>query len=170
MLRSDLRGGSGRMGCGFWHIWVWGDVDRTCVWIGGGVRWGEVCGSDLCVDRRWGEVRWGVWIVGVDRTCVWIKGGVRWGVCLEGVWIEGEVRLGVWIRGVKRSTVEGKLTVGLRLARWSDYREGSEVRWARRDPEWAGSVWVVDGWALSFSRSLSLLRVTRKWFEGKMKV
>ena len=140
MLRSDLRGGSGRMGCGFWHIWVWGDVDRTCVWIGGGVRWGEVCGSDLCVDRRWGEVRW------------------------------GEVRWGVWIGGVKRSTVEGKLTVGLRLARWSDYREGSEVRWARRDPEWAGSVWVVDGWALSFSRSLSLLRVTRKWFEGKMKV
>ena len=96
MLRSDLRGGSGRMGCGFWHIWVWGDVDRTCVWIGGGVRWGEVCGSDLCVDRRWGEVRW------------------------------GEVRWGVWIGGVKRSTGEGKLTMGLCLARWSNYRDGED--------------------------------------------
>ena len=151
MLRSDSRGGSGGWVVdfgisefeGMWIELLYGSdlcVDRTCVWIGGGVRWGEVCGSDLCVDRRWGEVRW------------------------------GEVRWGVWIGGVKRSTVEGKLTVGLRLARWSDYREGSEVRWARRDPEWAGSVWVVDGWALSFSRSLSLLRVTRKWFEGKMKV
>ena len=62
--------------------------DQTCVWIGGGVRWGEV----MCVDRR--EVRW----------CVWIG-------------------------GLKRSKVEGKLTVGLHLARWSDYREGSVERW-----------------------------------------
>ena len=149
--------------------------DRTCVWIGGGVRWGEV----MCVDRR--EVRWGV-----------------------------------WIRGLKRSKVEGKLTVGLRLARWSDYHEGSaerwgEVRWCvdRRSKTvkggrkthrgfafgsvielpwriggevssaWPGVGWIDvsgwiggqgGGWALSFSHSLSLLRVTRKWFEGKMKV
>ena len=34
----------------------------------------------------------------------------------------------MWIGGVKWSTVEGKLTVGLHLARCSDYREGEEVR------------------------------------------
>ena len=49
-------------------------------------------------------------------------------------------------------------TVGLRLARWLDYRERLEVRWARRDPEWTGSVWVLVAELSSFSRSLSFAR------------
>ena len=141
MLRSDLRGGSGRMGCGFWHIWVWGDVDRTCVWIGGGVRWGEV--------------RWGVWIGLVCGSEVgW--GEVRWG---EGRW-------GVWIGGVKRSTGEGKLTMGLCLARWSNYRDGEDrmaelgVTRSELDRcEWLDRC-ECSGWALFFLLlSLSLFRM-----------
>lgn len=85
-----------------------------------------VCGSDLCVDWRWGEVRWSVWI-----------GGVKW------------------------STGEGKLTVDLRLARWSDYREGEDwvvelgVTWSELDRcEWLDRC-ECSGWALFFL-SLSL--------------
>ena len=91
-------------------------------------------------------------------------------------------------RRSNRSKVEGKLTVGLPKARWSDHREGSAVRWARRDRSGTNSafgswldrrlvLWLdrrlVRGWidvwfahwigvwfvALSFSRSLSLLRM-----------
>ena len=43
-------------------------------------------------------------------------------------------------RRSNRSKVEGKLTVGLPKARWSDHREGSAVRWARRDRSGTNSV------------------------------
>ena len=46
-------------------------------------------------------------------------------------------RWGCVDRRSNRSKVEGKLTVGLPKARWSDYREGSAVRWARHD--WSGT-------------------------------
>ena len=105
----------------------------------GEVRWGDVCGSEG------GEVRC------VDRRSKTVKGGRKthrgsaFGSVIGLRWrIGGEVRWGdVWIGGLKRSMVEGKLTVGLRLARWSNYREGLAVRWARCDLEWAGSVWVA---------------------------
>ena len=94
----------------------------------------------------------------MDRTCVWIGGKVRWGV---------------WIEGVKQLTGEGKLTVGLRLGRWSDYHEGedqlaklgvtrSELDWC----EWLDPCEFVAELS-SFSRSLALLRMTQKWFEVK---
>ena len=123
MLRSDPRGGSGRMGCGFWHIWVWGDVDQTCVWIGGGVWWGEVrCVYQRCVDRR--EVRWGAsdwrsktvnrgrkthrgstfgsviglpWRIGGEVSSTWP--GVGW-IGVSG-WIGG--RFGGWALSLSRS-------------------------------------------------------------------
>ena len=137
-----------------------------------------MCGSDLCVLRRWGSVRWGEVCVSevcgseggevrcVDRRSKTVKGGRKthrrsaFGSVIGLPWrIGDEVRWGdVWIGGLNRSKVEGKLIVGLRLARWSDYHEGLAVRWARRDRsrlDWR----LVRGWALSFSRSLSLLRV-----------
>ena len=82
----------------------------------------------------------------------------------EGMWIGlvcgskvfgSEVRWGVWIGGVKRSTGEGKLTVSLCLARWSDWLDRWSTGWAQRDPEWAGSsafVWIgVSLWLSSHS-------------------
>ena len=88
---------------------------------------GLVCGSEV----RWGEV---------------CGSEVRW----------GEVRWVVWIGGVKRSTVEGKLTVGLRLAQWSNYREGEDrmaelgvTRSELDQCEWLDRC-ECSGWALSF--------------------
>ena len=80
-------------------------------------------------------------------------------------------RWGCVDRRSNRSKVEGKLTVDLPKARWSDYREGSTVRWARRgtkspfasqwwigvwDTRWSAfgsQVWSAFG---SFSLSLTL--------------
>ena len=88
----------------------------------------------------------------------------------EGMWIELVYgsdlcvdRTCVWIGGVKRSTGEGKLTVGLRLARWSNYREGEDrmaelgVTRSELDRcEWLDRC-ECSGWALLFlSLSLSL--------------
>ena len=45
-----------------------------------------------------------------------------------------------------RSKVEGKLTVGLPKAWWSDYCEGSAVRWARRDRSGTKSAFASQWW------------------------
>ena len=120
--------------------------------------------------------------VHVDQTWGSVTVHRRWG-CVD--------------RRSNRSKVEGKLTMGLPKARWSDYREGSAVRWARHDRSGTNSafgswldrwlvLWLdrrlVRGWidvwfahwicvwfmALSFSRSLSLLVCWALSFSGSL--
>ena len=88
-------------------------------------------------------------------------------------------RWGCMDRRSNWSKVEGKLTVGLPKARWSDYREGSAVRWARHDRSGTKSAFASQWWigvwdacwsafgslydrrldrSLSLSRSLRLVR------------
>ena len=49
-------------------------------------------------------------------------------------------------RRSNRSKVEGKLTVGFPKARWSDYREGSAVRWAWCDQSGTKSAFASQWW------------------------
>ena len=72
-------------------------------------------------------------------------------------------------RRSNRSKVEGKLIVGLPKARWSDYREGSAVRWARRDQSGTksgfASQWWIGIWfeAGSVFGSWRNRRLVRRW-------
>ena len=65
-------------------------------------------------------------------------------------WTWGSVivhrRWGCVDRRSNRSKVEGKLTVGLTKARWSDYCEGSAVRWAQRDRSGTKSAFASQWW------------------------
>ena len=69
--------------------------------------------------------------VHVDQTWGSVTVHRRWG-CVD--------------RRSNRSKVEGKLTVGLPKARWSDYREGSAVRWVRRDRSGMKSAFASQWW------------------------
>ena len=69
--------------------------------------------------------------VHVDQTWGSVTVHRRWG-CVD--------------RRSNRSKVEGKLTVGLPKARWSDYREGSAVRWVRRDRSRMKSAFASQWW------------------------
>ena len=66
----------------------------------------------------------------MDPTCVWI--GL---VCFTELGFDDSASAVRWCvdQRSNRLKVEGKLTVGLPKAQWSDYHEGSAVRWAWRD-------------------------------------
>ena len=137
--------------------------------------------SDREVGREDGLDRWGEWIGG--EVSVWI--GRVWVGGEVSVWTVNRFRkthrefvfgsvIGLagpvidwlsWIGcvGLDRCEFELSLTVGLRrLARWSDYREGSVIVWL--SSAWGGSMSVarsegVLGWALFLSLALSLFCV-----------
>ena len=66
----------------------------------------------------------------MDPTCVWI--GL---VCFTEVGFDDSASAVRWCvdQRSNRLKVEGKLTMGLPKAQWSNYHEGSAVRWAWRD-------------------------------------
>ena len=90
----------------------------------------------------------------MDPTCVWI--GL---VCFTEVGFGDSGSAVRWCvdQRLNRSKVEGKLTVGLPKARWSNYREGSAMRWARRDRSGLDRCLVRWSAFLSLSRSFGSL-------------
>ena len=88
----------------------------------------------------------------------WVRRGAAIGTVLPEITIGAKVRLWSARCFARLRSARCFVTVGLCLARWSNYHERSKVRWAQRDPEWAGSVWVLVAELSSFSRSLSFAR------------
>ena len=130
-------------------------------WLGStrGCNW---CGASRDRDRRKGEIE---------------IGAVLCAIAIDGSW-DRDRRFArsrsTWRRD--RDWREGEIVIDAVLCTISvisvDYFGGRAWLSLWRDRSWAKALYSLFflSLSLSFSRSLSLLRVTHKWFEGKMKV
>ena len=130
-------------------------------WLGStrGCNW---CGASRDRDRRKGEIAIGAVLCAIaidgswDRDRRFARSRSTWRRDRD--WCEGEIVINAVLCAISVISV--------------DYFGGRARLSLWRDRSWAKALYSLFflSLSLSFSRSLSLLRVTHKWFEGKMKV